>query len=191
MANANDSHTYREREPAVWRIRGRDTGNEAELSDHWTLHVNSLEQVPLLCLWKLCHMRTVFCFLPFFWVSPSTTASNAPHLTLSHQFVNMRERLTYRVVHTLPVPESVRPTAIAINPEGTLIAAGCANGGISIWCLNTCDLICQASPPGCACGGCATAITSMMWLRGGALFFGRRNGLMGVIRVGKVRQRSL
>lgn len=98
----------------------------------------------------------------------------------------MQEQLTYRVVRTFPVPTNTRPTALAINPEGMFIAVSCASGGVFIWCLKTYDLICQASPPGCVCGGCTAAITSMMWLGGGMLFFGRCNGLMGVIRIGKV-----
>ena len=99
----------------------------------------------------------------------------------------MQDHLTYRVAHKLPVPSDNRPIALAINPEGTLIAVGCESGNVFIWCSNTYDLVCQGSPPGCVCGGCAATITSMMWLEGGVFFFGRCNGLMGVIRIGKVR----
>lgn len=101
----------------------------------------------------------------------------------------MRERLTYRVVHTFPVPGNTRPIFLAINPEGTFVAIGCETGGVFIWSLNTCDLICHVSPPSCVCERCAAEITSMMWLEGGKLFFGRCNGLMGVVRMGKVRQK--
>jgi WD40 repeat protein len=101
----------------------------------------------------------------------------------------MREHLTYRVTRRFPTPVNSHPTVLAINPEGTFIAVGCASGDVLIWCLNTCDLVCQGSSPGCACGECTANVTSMMWLEGGMLFFGRCNGLVGVMRIGKVRQK--
>ena len=132
----------------------------------------------------------------FSGVSSSTATYPSPetmpptsHFAPPPRFTDMREHLTYRVAHTFPVPGNDRPTALAINPEGTFIAVSCASGSVFIWCLNTCDLVCQASPPGCACGGCSTTVTSVMWLGDGMLFFGHCNGLIGVIRIGKVRQR--
>ena len=128
------------------------------------------------------------------YVSSSTAAYLSslklyqPRLSLLlRQFIDMQEHLTYRVAHTFPVPGNGRPITLAINPEGTFVAVGCVSGGVLVWCLNTRDLVCQGSPPGCACGKCPVSITSMTWLEGGILFFGHCNGLVGVIRIGKVR----
>jgi len=122
------------------------------------------------------------------FVNPPSAISNPLyfHPGAHRKSLAMQEHLAYRLAHTFPIPTNSHPTALAINPEGTFIAVGCVSGDIFIWCLSTRDLVCRGSPPTCICGECAATITTMTWLEGGVLFSARCNGLMGVIRVGKV-----
>jgi len=151
-----------------------------------------LPSVLSICPQKLCHTRIPFVKGSSIIVYPSSAISNPLyfHLAIFPQPVVMQEHLTYRVAHTFPIPTNSRPTALAINPEGTFLAAGCVSGDIFIWCLGTCDLVCRGSPPVCICGKCIATITSVTWLEDGLLFFARCNGLMGVIRIGKVCWKS-
>jgi len=99
----------------------------------------------------------------------------------------MSSRLAYKVVSTLRLPTQGNPTVVSINPEGTFIAVGSADGSILIWCLRSYELLCQASPPPddqCAADVCVTNVT---WVSGGLLAFSRKNGLMGMLLVEKVR----
>lgn len=96
----------------------------------------------------------------------------------------MKPHLAYRVVSSLPLPPNEMVATISIDPGGSFVAAGGAGGHVFVWCLGTHKLLCRASP---SSGERDTAdVTSMIWLRGGMLFFGRKNGLLGMIRVGKV-----
>lgn len=96
----------------------------------------------------------------------------------------MKSHLTYRVVSSLPLPPNEIATTISIDPGGSFVAAGGTGGHVFVWCLRAHKLLCHASP---SVGEQNTSdVTSMVWLRSGMLFFGRKNGLLGVLRVGKV-----
>lgn len=100
----------------------------------------------------------------------------------------MSSHLTYKVVSTLRLPTQEDPTVVSIDPEGTFIAAGSADGSVFVWRLRTYELLCQASPPPngqCLAGTC---VTNMTWVSNGLLAFSRRNGLMGTLLVEKVRE---
>ena len=94
---------------------------------------------------------------------------------------------TYEVVSTLHLPTQGDPTVVAIDPEGSLIAVGTADGHVLVWCLLSYELLCQTSPPPNECGLTGTQVTNMTWMPNGLLAFARRNGLMGMLLVGKVR----
>lgn len=99
----------------------------------------------------------------------------------------MSSHLTYKVASTLRLPNQGNPTVVSINPEGTSIAVGGADGTVLVWCLRSYELLCQAFPP--PNDQCATDayVTSMTWIPNGLLAFSRRNGLMGMLLVEKVR----
>ena len=99
----------------------------------------------------------------------------------------MNTRPTYEVASTLQLPTQGDPTVIAINPEGTLIAVGGTDGHVLVWCLLSYELLCQTSPPPNECGLTGTQVTSMTWMPNRLLAFSRRNGLMGMLLVGEVR----
>jgi WD40 repeat protein len=95
----------------------------------------------------------------------------------------MKPHLTYQVVSSLSLPPNEKVGTVSIDPDGYLIAAGGTDGRVFVWCLHTHKLLCHASP---SPGEQDTAdVTSMIWLRGGMLFFGRKNGLLGMLRVRK------
>ena len=100
----------------------------------------------------------------------------------------MSSHLTYKVVSTLHLPIQEDPTVVSINPEGSFIAVGSADGSVFVWCLRTYELLCQASPP--SNGHCTAGayVTNMTWISNGLLAFSRRNGLMGTLLVEKVRE---
>ena len=100
----------------------------------------------------------------------------------------MSSHLTYKVVSTLRLPTQEDPTVVSINPEGTFIAAGGADGSVLVWRLRTYELICQALPS--SNGQCVAGsyVTNMTWISNGLLAFSRRNGLMGTLLVEKVRE---
>lgn len=100
----------------------------------------------------------------------------------------MNAHFTYRVMSTLHMPAQGDPTAIAISPEGTFVAAGSADGRVLVWSLLSYELLCQTSPPFDE-RPTDTRITSMTWMPDGLLVFSRRNGLLGMLLVGKVRKR--
>ena len=100
----------------------------------------------------------------------------------------MNAHLTYRVASTLHMPLQGDPTAVAINPEGTLIAVGSTIGRVFVWCLLSYELLCQTSPPLNERSSTDARITNMTWMPNGLLVFSRRNGLMGMLLVGKVRK---
>ena len=102
----------------------------------------------------------------------------------------MNTRLTYRIASKLRLPAQGEPTVISINPEGTLIAVGSTDGHVRVWCLFSYDLLCQASPPLKEGGSADARIGNMTWMPNGLLVFSRRNGLMGMLLVGKVRNES-
>ena len=93
----------------------------------------------------------------------------------------------YGVASTLQMPTQGDPTVIAISPEGTLIAVGSADGHVFVWCLLSYELLCQTSPPSGECGLTGAQVTNMTWMPNGLLVFSRRNGLMGMLLIGKVR----
>jgi len=99
----------------------------------------------------------------------------------------MSSHLTYKVASSLRLPTQGNPTVISINPEGTFIAVGTTDGSILIWCLRSYELLCLASPPlddHCAAGAYVTNVT---WMTNGLLAFSRKNGLMGMLLIEKVR----
>lgn len=99
----------------------------------------------------------------------------------------MSAPLTYRVVSTLQTPTKGDLTALSISPEGRLIAAGSADGHVFVWCLHTFKLLCQTSPPPNERGATDADVTNMTWMPDGLLVFSRKNGLMSMLLVGKVR----
>ena len=99
----------------------------------------------------------------------------------------MSSHLTYKVVSTLRLPTQGEPTVVSINPDGTLIAAGGDDGSILVWCLQTYELLFQASPPTNGQSVAGAYITNITWVSNGLLAFSRRNGLMGTLLVEKVR----
>ena len=76
---------------------------------------------------------------------------------------------------------------IAISPEGTLVAVGSTGGHVMVWCLLSYELLCQTSPPPDEYGLTGHWVTNMTWMPNGLLAFSRRNGLMGMLLIGKVR----
>ena len=100
----------------------------------------------------------------------------------------MNTHLTYRIASTLHLPTQGDPTVVSISPEGTLIAVGGAYGHVHVWCLLSYELLCQTSPPSIEGGSMETRITNMTWMPNGLLVFSRRNGLMGMLLVGQVRE---
>ena len=100
----------------------------------------------------------------------------------------MNTHLTYRATSTLCMPTPGDPTAVAISPEGTMIAAGSIYGSIFVWSLSSHELLCRTSPPLDECDVLDTRITSMTWMPNGLLVFARENGLMSLLLVGKVRK---
>ena len=101
--------------------------------------------------------------------------------------VSMSAHLTYRVVSTLRTPTHGDPTVLSINPEGTFIAVGSTDGHLFVWCLRTSKLLCQTSPPLDEFESTDMGVTNATWMPNGLLVFSRRNGLMGILLVGRVR----
>jgi len=96
----------------------------------------------------------------------------------------MKSHLTYRVVSSLSLPSSEKIVTLSIDPDGCFLAAGGTSGHVFVWCLRAHKLLCRAAPSG-EHHTTDTSVTAMMWLRGGLLFFGRQNGLLGTLRIGK------
>ena len=84
----------------------------------------------------------------------------------------------------MPLPLNEMVATISIDPDGSFVAAGGTGGHVFVWCLRSHKLLCHASPSPSERD--TADVTSMIWLRGGMLFFGRKNGLLGMLRVGKV-----
>jgi len=101
--------------------------------------------------------------------------------------ITMSSHLTYRIASTLQIPTAGDPTVLSISLEGTFIAVGSADGHVFVWCLRTYKLLCQTSPPLDGYGATDTGVTNMTWMPNGLLVFSRKNGLMGILHVGKVR----
>lgn len=104
--------------------------------------------------------------------------------------VAMSSHLTYKIASTLRLPTRGTPTTLSINPEGTLVACGSADGSVLIWSLQSYELFCQAYPP-LMNGNSAVNphVTNMTWVSNGLLAFSRKNGLMSVMLVEKVNIR--
>ena len=100
----------------------------------------------------------------------------------------MTSRLIYKMVSTLPMPSRGDPTVVSINPEGTFIAVGGADGHVLVWCSRSHELFCQVSPPVNEDILMGSHVTNMTWVTNGILAFSRKNGLMSVLFVGKVRK---
>ena len=98
----------------------------------------------------------------------------------------MTSRLMYRIASTLPLPSRGDPTVVSINPEGTFIAVGSADGHVLIWCSRSHELFCQVSPPVNDDRSMGSDVTNMTWVTNRVLAFSRKNGLMSVLLVGKV-----
>ena len=99
----------------------------------------------------------------------------------------MSSRLTYKVISTLRLPTRGNPTAISISPEGAFIAVGSTDSSVLVWCLRSYELLCQASPPLHDQFAADAYVTNMIWMSNGLLAFSRKNGLMGMLLVEKVR----
>lgn len=97
----------------------------------------------------------------------------------------MKSHLTYRVVSSLSLPFSERAVTLSIDPDGYFLAVGGTGGHVFVWCLRAHKLLCQAASSHVERDVTDTSVTSMVWLRGGLLFFGRENGLLGTLRIGK------
>ena len=112
-----------------------------------------------------------------------------PFKLTGHRFSDftMTTHLPYKIRSKLHLPAQGDPTAISISPEGTLIAVGSTDGHVRVWCLFSYDLLCQASPPLKEDSSADVQIGNMTWMPNGLLVFSRRNGLMGMLLVGKVR----
>lgn len=102
----------------------------------------------------------------------------------------MKLRLTYRVVSSLSLPFGEEVSTLSIDPDGHFLAAGGTDGHVFVWCLRTHKLLCKAAPSNSDRSAAGSSITSMTWLSGGLLFFGRENGLLGTLRIGKESQPS-
>lgn len=100
----------------------------------------------------------------------------------------MGSHLTYEVVSTLRLPSQGNPTVVSINPEGTFIAVGCADGSVLVWRLRSYELLCQTSPPLNEQCAAEVYVTNMTWMSNGLLVFSRKNGLMSMLLIGKVRR---
>ena len=100
----------------------------------------------------------------------------------------MNAHLTYRVASTLHMPTQGDPAVVAINQEGTLIAVGSVDGRVLVWCLLSYELLCQTSPPHNERILTDTHVTNMTWMSDGLLVFSRKNGLMGMLLIGKVNK---
>lgn len=96
----------------------------------------------------------------------------------------MKSHLTYRIVSSLSLPFSEKVAALSIDPDGRFLAAGGTGGHVFVWCLRAHKLLCRAAASGDH-HTTDTSVTAMMWLRGGLLFFGRQNGLLGTLRIRK------
>ena len=97
---------------------------------------------------------------------------------------HMKSRLRYRVVSSLSTPFSEKVTALSIDPDGRFLAAGGSGGHVFVWCLRAHKLLCRAAPSG-EHRATDSSVTTITWLRDGLLFFGRQNGLLGTLRIGK------
>jgi len=102
--------------------------------------------------------------------------------------LTMNAHLAYRITSTLQLPAQGDPTVVSINPEGTLIAVGSVGGHVHVWCLSSYELLCQTSPPPEEGGSADAQIGNMAWMPNGLLVFSRRNGILGMLLVGKVRK---
>lgn len=103
--------------------------------------------------------------------------------------LTMNAHPTYRTTSALQSPAQGDPTVVSINQEGTLIAVGGTDGRVHVWCLFSYELVCQTSPPLEEGGSADAQIGNMAWMPNGLLVFSRRNGLMGMLLIGKVRKR--
>jgi len=130
---------------------------------------------------------------------PETADRQSKHVADRHGFkeptpkprgcsLAMDPHLVYRVTSTLPIPTQGIPTAASINPEGSFIAVGSADGHVIIWCSRSYELFCQTSPLVGECGSTGARVVNMTWVTNELLAFSRRNGLMSVLLVGKVRE---
>lgn len=99
----------------------------------------------------------------------------------------MTSDLTYRVKSTLTIPTRGDPTTVSISPDGTLVAVGCADGHVFVWCARSYELFFQASPPVGEGESTEACVVNMTWMSNELLAFSRKNGLVSILLVGKVR----
>ena len=103
----------------------------------------------------------------------------------------MTSHLVYRVKSALPMPIQGGPTVVSISPEGSFIAVGSADGHVFVLCARSCELFCQTSPPVGEDESRGACVINMTWMTNELLAFSRRNGLMSILLVGKVRKSAL
>ena len=115
-------------------------------------------------------------------------SKDPPPPKLRERSLAMTSHLVYRVTSTLPIPTQGDPTTVSINPEGTFIAVGSADGHVIIWCSRSYELFCHTSPPVGEYDSVEACVVSMTWVTNELLAFSRRNGLMSILLVGKVRE---
>jgi WD40 repeat protein len=79
------------------------------------------------------------------------------------------------------------PSAIALNPSGDHLAVGCSNGDICIWRLPLEDDALLPTHKVCINEWSGVGVLSALWVSDTLVAFGRRNGLIAVIKLDYVR----